>query len=215
MKTIAFFNIKSGVGKTSLIYNLAHMFADLGVPTLAVDLDPQANLTSMFLEESQLEDMRADTTVNTIYRGIQPLIEGESDIAAVQPQPIRQDLALVSGDLALASAEEELNSQWPACLDRKARAFRVTSALWRVTEQTASENGAKVVLLAHFDRRVAWSDGPGGPAGRIVAIDKDILPAAALAANDACPALEAAGAQLGGGPTGTNVNDLTVVLVGS
>lgn len=147
MKTIAFFNIKSGVGKTSLIYNLAHMFADLGVPTLAVDLDPQANLTSMFLEESQLEDMRADTTVNTIYRGIQPLIEGESDIAAVRPQPIRQDLALVSGDLALASAEEELNSQWPACLDRKARAFRVTSALWRVTEQTASENGAKVVLL--------------------------------------------------------------------
>ena len=30
---------------------------------------------------------------------------------------------------------------------------------------------------------------------------------------DAYPALEAAGAQLRTGPTGTNVNDLTVVLV--
>ena len=48
MKSIAFFNNKGGVGKTSLIYHLAWMFAERGVNVLAVDLDPQANLTSMF-----------------------------------------------------------------------------------------------------------------------------------------------------------------------
>ena len=37
MKTIAFFNNKGGVGKTSLVYHLAWMFADHGIKTLAVD----------------------------------------------------------------------------------------------------------------------------------------------------------------------------------
>ena len=54
MKTIAFFNNKGGVGKTSLVYHLAWMFADHGIKTLAVDLDPQANLTAMFLDEERL-----------------------------------------------------------------------------------------------------------------------------------------------------------------
>ena len=45
MKTVAFFNNKGGVGKTSLVYHLAWMCADHGIDTLAVDLDPQANLT--------------------------------------------------------------------------------------------------------------------------------------------------------------------------
>lgn len=48
MTSIVFFNNKGGVGKTTLVYPLAHMFARLGYATLAVDLDPQANLTSAF-----------------------------------------------------------------------------------------------------------------------------------------------------------------------
>ena len=49
MKTIAFFNNKGGVGKTSLVYHLAWMYADLGVSVVAADLDPQANLTAIGL----------------------------------------------------------------------------------------------------------------------------------------------------------------------
>ena len=48
MKTIAFFNNKGGVGKTSMVYHLACMYADLGLSAIVADLDPQANLTSMF-----------------------------------------------------------------------------------------------------------------------------------------------------------------------
>lgn len=63
------------------------------------------------------------------------------------------------------------------------------------------------------------TDGPTDSAGAIVdggtasAIRAaGIDPVSALAANDSGPALDAAGAQMRTGPTGTNVNDLCVVL---
>ncbi len=60
MKTIAFFNNKGGVGKTSLVYHLSWMYAELGVSVVAADFDPQANLTAMFLPEERLEQLWPD-----------------------------------------------------------------------------------------------------------------------------------------------------------
>jgi cellulose biosynthesis protein BcsQ len=50
---VAFFNNKGGVGKTSLVYHLAHMCADMNRRSLVVDLDPQANLTAAFLDDDR------------------------------------------------------------------------------------------------------------------------------------------------------------------
>jgi len=50
MKTLAFFNNKGDVGKTSLVYHLAWMYSGLGLNVIAADLDPQANLTNIFLD---------------------------------------------------------------------------------------------------------------------------------------------------------------------
>ena len=47
-KVIAFFNNKGGVGKTSLVYHLSWMMRQQGISTLAVDADPQANLSAAF-----------------------------------------------------------------------------------------------------------------------------------------------------------------------
>ena len=83
MNTIAFFNNKGGVGKTSLVYHLAWMYADLGLSVIAADLDPQANLTSMFIDEDQLATLWPDRShTKTIYGAIQPLLEGTGDISA-------------------------------------------------------------------------------------------------------------------------------------
>jgi Mrp family chromosome partitioning ATPase len=57
VKTIAFFNNKGGVAKTSLVYHLAFMFAERGVSVVAIDLDPQANLSSMFVDEDRMETL--------------------------------------------------------------------------------------------------------------------------------------------------------------
>ena len=63
MNTIAFFNNKGGVGKTSLVYHLAWMYAELGLSVIAADLDPQANLTSMFIDEDQLATLMAGSAL--------------------------------------------------------------------------------------------------------------------------------------------------------
>ena len=42
----------------------------------------------------------------------------------------------------LSATEDELSSQWPECLDRRQRAFRVISALWRILQNGAADNQA-------------------------------------------------------------------------
>ena len=145
MKTIAFFNNKGGVGKTSLVYHLSQMFADLGMNVVAAGLDPQANLTSMFLDDERLEDLWEDR--RTVYGAIRPLLEGTGDVMVPHIEEPTPGLGLVAGDLALSAAEDELSSQWPDCLDRKPRAFRVLSALWRVLRLAAERTAAELVLI--------------------------------------------------------------------
>lgn len=148
MQTLAFLNNKGGVGKTTLVYHLAWMFAERGIPVLAVDLDPQSNLTAMFLEEERLEELWPDGKHrNTVYGALQPLIEGAGDIASPHVEPITDLLGLLVGDLTLSLAEDEFSSQWPDCLDRKPRAFRVLSALWRLIEQAVEKRGASIALI--------------------------------------------------------------------
>jgi cellulose biosynthesis protein BcsQ len=147
MKSLAFFNNKAGVGKTSLVYHLAWMYAELGLPVLAADLDPQANLTSMCLDDDRLEALWGDDGRGTIHGALRPLLEGTGDIAPAHVEDIAPGLGLVPGDLRLSLAEDELSSQWPDCLDRKPRAFRVISALWRILRAAADARGARLVLI--------------------------------------------------------------------
>lgn len=148
MKTIAFFNNKGGVGKTSLVYHLAWKYADLGISVLTADLDPQANLSSMFLADDRLEELWPLVAhPGTVYSAIKPLLDGTGDIAQPHVEPISPRIGLIVGDLSLSSSEDELNSQWPDCLDRKARAFRVISAFWRILEQGAQARNADLVLI--------------------------------------------------------------------
>jgi chromosome partitioning protein len=148
MKTIAFFNNKGGVGTTSLVYHLAWMFADLGISVVAADLDPQANLSSMCLDDDQLEELwTTDAQPQTIHGAIQPLLDGVGDIVDIKLQAIGERLSLLPGDLSLSSFESELNSQWAECLDRKPRAFRVESAFWRVLERAGETAHADICLI--------------------------------------------------------------------
>ena len=56
-------------------------------------------------------------------------------------------IGLVAGDMLLSGAEDELTSQWPDCLDRKPRAFRVLSAISRALHGAAEKVAAHLILM--------------------------------------------------------------------
>lgn len=147
MKTIAFFNNKGGVGKTSLVYHLAWMFADRGIKTLAVDLDPQANLTTMFLGEDRLEELWPDSEhVDTVYGAIRPILRGIGDIKIPHIEKITAKLGLIPGDLGLSRFEDKLSEAWPRCQLGDESAFRTMTAFHRLV-QYGAERDAELILI--------------------------------------------------------------------
>ncbi|MDQ3578671.1 MAG: AAA family ATPase [Actinomycetota bacterium] len=146
---ITFFNNKGGVGKTSLVFHLAWMLTSLGHRVVVADLDPQANLTSAFLDERELESMWPATGVRpTIWGAIKPFQEGEGRIGQASLTSTGDErLALLAGDLALSSFEDDLGSSWPKCLDGDRRSFRVIAAFSSVLRAAADEHRADLVLV--------------------------------------------------------------------
>ena len=151
MKTIAFFNNKGGVGKTSLVYHLAWMLGETGRRVIAADLDPQANLSGMFLDERRLEDLWQHSRSETIERSISPLFEGTGDIVeSPHLEVIGEKVGLLVGDLALSKREDDLSTTWPICLDQSSgqgRAFRVTTVFARLIEKAQEAFQADLALV--------------------------------------------------------------------
>jgi len=145
---LAFFNNKGGVGKTSLVYHLSWMFSDLGWTVLAADLDPQANLTSGFLSDERLETIIGEHEGSlTLYDGFVPLIDGVGDVSDVVGQDLTPGLSLLPGDLRLTGLEDELSDAWTKCLEGNPRAFRVTSAFWRMIQRAGRQRDANIILM--------------------------------------------------------------------
>ncbi len=149
---VAFFNNKGGVGKTSLVYHLAWMYAEQGRRVVAADLDPQANLTAAFLDDDRLEVLWSeDDHRQTVFGCIQPLLRGVGDIADPHREWVADGIALLVGDLALSGFEDALAEVWPKCLDGDERSFRVMSAFWRTLQTSARASGywpqAELILV--------------------------------------------------------------------
>jgi len=148
VKTVAFFNNKGGVGKTTLVYHLAYMIADRGESVLVADLDPQANLTSMFLNEDRLEVLwPAGEHPDTIFGALRPISRGMGDVLTPHIERITSRLGLIVGDLALSTFEDKLSDAWPRSHNRDESAFRTMSAFYRGVRAAASEFAATWVLI--------------------------------------------------------------------
>ncbi len=136
MKTIVFFNNKGGVGKTTLVYHFSYMLAELGYRSLAIDLDPQANLSSIFLADKRLQEIYDNENSRpTILESIKPLNRGISDIKPAHIENISDKIGLIAGDLELSLFEDKLSSGWGNCLNRDEAAFRIVSSFYRVIKE--------------------------------------------------------------------------------
>ena len=146
---LTFFNNKGGVGKTSLVYHVSSMLAEMGHRTLVADLDPQANLTASFIDEGAIESLWDQPgAAGTIYQCVRPLTQ-VGDLQTPSLQMVAERLWMLPGDLALSSFEDHLSAEWPNCLGSHDlfRPFRVTTAFWQVLQLGAAQCDAEIVLV--------------------------------------------------------------------
>lgn len=148
MKSVAFFNPMGGVGKTTLVYHLAWMFAANEMRVLAVDLDPQAELTSLFLDEDVLDTLWTDETVRgSIVTSLSNALGESNDADGLTLREIDSNLHLLPGHLGLSQFEELLSESWSRCLEGDIEAFRATTALYHVIHRAALAVEANIVLV--------------------------------------------------------------------
>lgn len=148
MRSIAFFNNKGGVGKTSLVYHLACMLATEGLRILAIDLDPQASLTGMFVDDDRLEDIANGAAV-TISGSVEPILEGTEEIREPDIEEVAVnlgDVGLVLGDLSLSKFEDTLADAWRTSESEGAN-LRVTTAFGRIVRNAAERFKADLTLI--------------------------------------------------------------------
>jgi chromosome partitioning protein len=165
MTSVALFNNKGGVGKTTLTYHLAHMLQRLGHRVLAVDLDPQANLTAQFLPEDAIASLWNEAPVwpepgkstwlmeavkenkGTIATAVEPIRQELGDISPLSPLEITDGLWLVPGDLELSRFEDKLSESWSKCFNGHEPSLRATTAFHRIIENARASVDAELVLI--------------------------------------------------------------------
>ena len=145
LRTVAFYNHKGGVGKTTLLFNLGLALHQQGCRVLFVDGDAQANLTSISLKDNILE--RAYEENRTIYHGLAPLVEGSGDVASVDPIKIRDSAWVLPGHISLSVFEEIAPEGWTGALAGNPRGFRVSTAVQRLIDAVGNSVNADYVFL--------------------------------------------------------------------
>ena len=99
-RAIVVANQKGGVGKTTTAINLAACLAEAGQKVLAIDMDPQGNMTSGL-------GVDKDAIENTVYE----LLLGEVTVEECIQENVIENLSVIGSNINLSAAEIELIGQ--------------------------------------------------------------------------------------------------------
>lgn len=131
MQSIAFFNNKGGVGKTTLLCNVAAYLATEKMKSvLVVDADPQCNATQLMLDEEDVFNLYDTNSSFTIHSIIHPLSLGKGYSESLEPiSVVDYGVSLIAGDPRLALKEDLLSKDWQDAVAGDIRGLR-TSVLF-------------------------------------------------------------------------------------
>ncbi|MGU3392244.1 ParA family protein [Sphingomonas sp. M1A8_2b] len=139
MKSIAFFNNKGGVGKTTLLCNVAGYLAHYNkLKICVVDADPQCNATQYFFPDSTIEKIYGPKGSFTIHSVIEPLSLGEGyskDIEVRKSPSFKVDV--IPGDPRLALTEDLLARDWGDAKAGEVRGIRTNLVFSELLGQLA------------------------------------------------------------------------------
>jgi cellulose biosynthesis protein BcsQ len=150
--TIALFNNKGGVSKTTTCFNVGWMLAERGHRVVMVDADPQCNLTGMVLdlrEENALDNFYQENPRRNIKDALEPAFASRpKPLEAVECVEVegRKGLYLIPGHVGLA--EDEVSLGIAQQLSESVQTLRNLPGSFRyLFNATAQEYNADFVLL--------------------------------------------------------------------
>lgn len=156
-KVITLYN-EGGVSKTTTTFNLAHYLASQGHKVLAIDADPQCNLTELMLAPtlSMLDELEQETGNEQKLEGTSlldiliPRLNGEVaqvDLNNVSTISIKNNLELLRGDVALSSIEDALAEAHVQRFSNKTHEKRTYVALADFLARYGTENRIDYILI--------------------------------------------------------------------
>lgn len=151
-KIISLFNHKGGVSKTTTVFNLSWMLANLGKRVVMADFDPQCNLTGMVLGYQGIDDLEnayKSDPPNNIKDALAPAFESKpKQIVGADciNLPSNPNLFLLPGHIGLAEYETTLGIAQE--LSGSLLALRnLPGSLRHVLERTAEKYEADYVFV--------------------------------------------------------------------
>lgn len=114
MQSIAFFNNKGGVGKTTLLCNVAaYISLNLEKSVCVIDVDPQCNATQYFFDDEKINEIYSNSNYFTINSVLEPLSYGEGYSKEIETIKARRfGVSVIPGDPRLALTEDLLAKDW-------------------------------------------------------------------------------------------------------
>ena len=171
MKSIAVFNNKGGVGKTTLTYHLGCALAELGYKTLLVDLDPQSNLTLFGLDPEKLHDIwqaedvfiddfvgardhepsnfeNIASDVRSIHFLLKPTEDGaDPPKFLAKPLKLHDNLEMIPGRLSIHTYEDRIAGRWSDVYGGEPLAIRTVTEIRNFCEVYAKNYSYDYVVI--------------------------------------------------------------------
>ena len=128
MKSLCVFNNKGGVGKTTLLCNLAaYLSIKHKKKVLVVDADPQCNATAYMFKESELETIYgASRELGTINQLITSLKKSRGYSSVPTKKSLGFKVDVVPGDPKFSLAEDFLAKDWFEATNGEERGLKTT-----------------------------------------------------------------------------------------